>query len=165
MAVDMMETIRMWNTPFIGAYHLWRFASGYASASNGRAAPLMLFFIVSALVSDKEYWTPTARRTLQTYNRYFVEKKRLSLLRVLPLTIASRREYTCAAIERAVMGRFLEWNAEECTLAPRRIKPERMAAHLDEDTVKAGKAAERIGEWFAGATISDICVLLGVKLS
>ena len=90
MAVDMIETIRMWNTPFIGAYHLWRFASGYYSASGGRPAPLMLFFIASALVSDRESWMPTARRTLKTYNRYFVENKKLSLLKLLPAVIASR---------------------------------------------------------------------------
>ena len=165
MAVDMIETIRMWNTPFIGAYHLWRFASGYYSASGGRPAPLMLFFIASALVSDRNYWMPTARRTLKTYNRYFVENKKLSLLKLLPAVIASRREYTCAAIERAVMGRFLKWNADSCALSPRLIRREKKASILDADTLKAGNAAEKIGEWFAGDAISDICVYLGVKLS
>ena len=63
MSDDMMETIRMWHTPYIGAYLLWRFASGYSSASNGRAAPLMLFFIVAALTTDRQYYEPVAKRT------------------------------------------------------------------------------------------------------
>lgn len=165
MAVDMIETIRMWNTPFIGAYHLWRFASGYHTVSGGRPAPLMLFFIASALISDREYWLPTARRTLKTYNRYFVENKKLSLLKLLPTVIASRRKYTCAAIERAVMGCFLKWDADGCALSPRLISREKKASLLDDATLKAGNAAEKIGEWFADETVSDICVYLGVKLS
>jgi hypothetical protein len=108
---------------------------------------------------------PTARRTLKTYNRYFVENKKLSLLKLLPAVIASRRGYTCAAIERAVMGRFLKWDANGCALSPRLIRREKKASHLDDDTLRAGNAAEKIGEWFAGDAISDICVYLGVKLS
>ena len=64
MGINMMETVRMWHTPYIGAYLLWRFASGYNSASNGRGVPLLLFFIVSALVTDKKYYDPVLKRNL-----------------------------------------------------------------------------------------------------
>jgi hypothetical protein len=63
------------------------------------------------------------------------------------------------------MGRFLKWNADSCALSPRLIRREKKASILDADTLKAGNAAEKIGEWFAGDAISDICVYLGVKLS
>lgn len=165
MQDGLLETIRMWNTPYIGAYLLWRFAKGYYNASNGRAAPLTLFFIAAALTTDPEYWEPVPRRTFKTYRRYFVENKKLSALAVLQGAINAKRAYTCAAIERATMGGFLMWNAKDGTLAPRLLKPEKSATKLDIFTRNSGAAAERIGEWFAGETISDICVLLGVSLS
>ena len=79
MRFDMLETIRMWHTPYIGAYLLWRFATGFASASSGRAAPIMLFFIVAALVTDKIYYEPVWKRNFRTYHRYFVENKNRNL--------------------------------------------------------------------------------------
>ncbi|MGN0842966.1 MAG: three component ABC system middle component [Kiritimatiellia bacterium] len=163
MSADMMETIRMWHTPYIGAYLLWRFASGYSSASSGRAAPLMLFFIAAALATDRQYYEPVAKRNFKTYHRYFIEKKKLSALVVLQGVINAKREYTCAAIERAVAGGFLEWNSETGTLAARPLKPQKKASLLDDETKRAGNAAEKIGEWFAGESLSDICVLLGVS--
>ena len=165
MRFDMLETIRMWHTPYIGAYLLWRFATGFASASSGRAAPIMLFFIVAALVTDKIYYEPVWKRNFRTYHRYFVENKKLSALAALQGAINAKRAYTCAAIERAVFGGLLVWDKEAGTLSARRIKPERKAKLLDEETTKAGFAAEKIGEWFAGETPSDICVLLGARLT
>ncbi len=163
MSADMTETIRMWHTPYIGAYLLWRFASGYCTASSGRAAPLMLFFIAAALATDRQYYEPVAKRNFKTYHRYFIEKKKLSALVVLQGVINAKREYTCAAIERAVAGGFLEWNSEAGTLAARPLKPQKKASLLDDETKRAGNAAEKIGEWFAGESLSDICVLLGVS--
>ena len=165
MGINMMETVRMWHTPYIGAYLLWRFASGYNSASNGRGVPLLLFFIVSALVTDKKYYDPVLKRNFKTYHRYFIEKKKLSNLVVLQSVINSKKAYTCAALERAVAGGFLEWNSETGTLKARQLKPQRKASLLDNETKRAGKAAEKIGEWFSGESLSDICILLGVSPS
>ena len=119
----------------------------------------------SCLVTDKIYYEPVWKRNFRTYHRYFVENKKLSALAALQGAINAKRAYTCAAIERAVFGGLLVWDKEAGTLSARRIKPERKAKLLDEETTKAGFAAEKIGEWFAGETPSDICVLLGVRLT
>ena len=89
--------------------------------------------------------------------------KKLSALVVLQGAVNAKRAYTCAAIERAVAGGFLDWNSETGTLAARRLKPQKKASLLDDETKRAGNAAEKIGEWFAGESLSDICVLLGVS--
>ena len=126
---------------------------------------MLLFFIAAALVTDKQYYEPVLKRNLKTYHRYFVEKKKLSVLVVLQSAINTKKAYTCAALERAVAGGFLKWNSETGTLTARRLKPQRKASLLDNETKQAGKAAEKIGGWFAGESLSDICILLGVSPS
>jgi len=52
---ELADEVKLWNSPAIGAYLLWRFSTGYCQGHASGDAPLgLLHFIAGAILTSKD---------------------------------------------------------------------------------------------------------------
>ncbi|MDD2284393.1 MAG: DUF6521 family protein [Paludibacter sp.] len=156
----LVDEVKLWNTPIIGAFLLWRFTQGYCDNHQTGDAPIgLLHFVASAILISKELMKPISnkRANLQSYVRSFENTKNSDILISLQQQIIDKREYTLAAIDIATAEGLLVWDAESGKLYPRNLskRPGR-GKKLNVLMVREGKKAEILGKWFSEHDISSI---------
>ena len=164
---NLLDEIKEWNTPVVGAYLLWQFSSGYQKKHvNGESPVVYLHFIANAILTDIELSENISRRrkNLESYVRSFIEEKRSDLLAELHQRVLSKRNNTLAAIDIAVANGILVWNCDNATLCPRDLQSPRGAMKLSSTVRKMGDKAFILGEWFSRHDLVTITSYLGVLI-
>ena len=164
----LIEEVRQWYSPSVGAYLLWKFTSGYCDAHpNGDAPVGLLHFIAIPLLTSKRPLEPinNRRADLQSYVRSFEISKDSDILIGIHERAKRNRGYTMAAIDIAVSTGLIFWDADSGKLYPRKdVKRPRRGNALKTSFVRDGKKAEILGGWFAEHSISTIATYLKVVL-
>lgn len=165
---DLTEDVKLWNTPAVGAYLLWKFTSGYCDGHVNGDAPIgLLHFIAAAILTNKDLIKPISnqRDSLQSYIRSFDNSKTKSsdLLLNIHERVNAKRSYTLASIDFAIAKGLLVWDVKTGKLYPRAIenKSSRGKA-LKPLFERDGKKAEILGQWFAQHSLTTIAVYLKV---
>lgn len=163
---QLLDEVRQWNSPSVGAYMLWRFTAGYCDTHPDGDAPVaLLHFLAVPLLTDMELLKPISNRRadLQSYVRSF-EQRNTDVFVTVQDRAKEKRAYTLAAIDIAVSKGLISWEASSGKLYPRNdIKPKRGNA-IRPALVKDGYKAEILGGWFAEHSISTIATYLKVVL-
>jgi hypothetical protein len=163
---QLVEEVRIWNTPIIGAYLLWKFTQGYCEGHPTGDAPIgLLHFVASPMLTNKKMLDKISNRRadLQSYVRGFEESKDSDILLTIHESIKEKWEYTIASLDIAIAEGLLAWDLESGKLYPRDVtkKPSRGKA-LKDVHKKNGKKAEILGKWFAKHDVSAIATYLKV---
>lgn len=148
-----MDEVRLWNTPILGAFILWRFTQGYcAGHPNGDAPTGLLHFVASAILTNKKLLKPVnnQRDGLQSYARSFEESKQSDILLSIQQRVKDKREYTLASIDIAISEGLMMWDMESGKIYPRALSrtPSRGKA-LKAPIRRIGEQAEILGKWFS----------------
>lgn len=162
----LVEEVRLWNTPVVGAHLLWRFTSGYSEhQANGDAPSVLLHFLAMAIVTSPQLLeTISGRRpNLQSYARSFSENGRIDLLLGIQKRVEKTKEYTLASVDIAVANGLLVWDAQRGILYARSrdMRPGkgcRPRGAMD----STGNKAALLGRWFSEHDIGAISSYLGV---
>ena len=163
---QLVEEVKLWNTPVIGAYMLWRFTQGYCAGHPHGDAPIgLLHFVASAILTNKKLMKPinNRRHSLQSYARSFEDTKDADLLLTIQERAREKRKYTLAAIDIANAEGLLIWDIESGKLYPRYLQ--KRAAYgkaLKGELVKDGNKAQILGKWFSKHDLSTIAFYLKV---
>ena len=162
----IVDEVKLWNTPIIGAFLLWRFTQGYCNGHPNGDAPIgILHFLASAILTNKELLKPISKQRddLQSYARSFENTKDSDILLSIQHRISEKCEYTLAAIDIAIAQGLLSWDIESGKLYPRDLdkSPSRGKA-LKKNITKEGKKAEIFGEWLSKHDIQTIEAYLKV---
>jgi len=162
----LIEEVKLWNTPLVGAFLLWSFTKGYSdNHPNGDSPVGLLHFIALAILTNKELMRPISnmRDDLQSYVRSFQDKNESDiLLNIQPRTLA-RREQTLKAIDVAIAEGLLAWDTDNGKLYSRKLekRPGRGKA-LKKDVKRDGVKAEILGKWFSQHDLPTIAAYLKV---
>jgi hypothetical protein len=92
----LVDEVKLWNTPIIGAFLLWRFTQGYCDNHQTGDAPIgLLHFVASAILISKELMKPISnkRANLQSYVRSFENTKNSDILISLQQQIIDKQYY------------------------------------------------------------------------
>jgi hypothetical protein len=165
---QLVEEVKQWNTPVIGAYLLWRFTQGFCDNHPKGEAPIAIYhFLAAGILTDYNMLELISDRRihLQAYIRGFEEKKKTDLLLGLQRNISKKRQYTLEAIEIAVSTGLLVWDIEEARLYPKEIIKRPQKGNSLMSSIKTyGKKAEILGKWFSAHDISSVATYLEVVL-
>ena len=168
------EDYRIWNTPVVGAFLLWRFAWGYQGAPKeygetrcipAKPAPFLLMCIVSVILRGRAYFRSVGRiRTLHGYTTRLVDDGKGDKLVELHSRIKGRFNFTMRSVDLAVNRRLLEWDVEQAGLVPlENNELLKRSKELVGGVKDLGDKAFRIGRWMSGKTLTEIAFELGVK--
>lgn len=164
----LVEEVRQWNTPSIGAYLLWQFTVGYCdSHPSGEAPVALLHFLAIPLLTSQKLLAPISnrRRNLQSYVKSFEDSQSTDILIAIQDSAKNNRKYTMEAIDIAVSSGLLFWDAEAGMLYPRKdVKRPRRGNSLKPSLVKAGVKARILGGWFSEHSIPTVATYLKVVL-
>jgi len=163
---QLVDEVKLWNTPIVGAYLLWKFTQGYCKGHPDGDAPIgLLHFLAIAMLTNKKLLEPINNRRddLQSYARSFENSKDSDILLTIQERAREKREYTMASIDIAIAKGLLVWDVDNGKLYPRYFSksPSRGKA-LKEMFKKNGKKAEILGKWFAKHDIPTIAAYLKV---
>jgi hypothetical protein len=164
---NLLDEIKEWNTPIVGAYLLWHFSSGYQKKHiNGESPVVYLHFIANAILTDIELSENISRRrkNLESYVRSFIDNKKSDVLAGLHQRVLRKRENTLAAIDIAVANGLLVWDCDNATLCPRELQSPRGSIKLSPTISKMGDKAFILGEWFSRHDLVTITSYLGVLI-
>ena len=163
---QLVEEVKLWNTPTNGAYLLWRFTKGYCDGHPKGDAPIgLLFFLASAIITNKELSKSISnkRSGLQSFARGFEDSKASDLLLSIQGRVYEKKEYTLKAIDIAISKGLLVWDADSGKIYHKeylgRVK---RGSSLKEGIKKEGNKAEILGKWFSEHNISSIASYLKV---
>jgi hypothetical protein len=163
-----VEEVRLWNTPTIGAYLLWKFTLGYCDGHPNGDAPIgLLHFLASALLTSDKLLKPISgrRKDLQSYVRSFEDSKDSDILLSIQERAIEKREFTMASIDIAVAEGLLVWDVDSGKLYPCTVtKHPSRGKKLKSVHEKDGKIAAILGNWFAQHELATITNYLKVVL-
>lgn len=163
---QLVEEVKLWNTPLIGAYLLWKFTQGYCKGhSNGDAPIGLLHFVASAILTSDVLLKPISnrRKDLQSYARSFEALKNSDILLTIHDRAKEKRKYTLAAIDVAIAKGLLVWDQDSGKLYP--CDQKMLSANsksLKRKIKQDGNKAEILGKWFSQHNISTIAAYLRV---
>lgn len=163
---QLVDEVKLWNTPIVGAYLLWKFTKGYCEGHPTGDAPIgLLHFLASAMLTNKKLLEPISNKRdgLQSYARSFENSKDSDILLTIQEIVREKREYTMASIDIAIAEGLLVWDADSGKLYPRNLskRPNR-GKSLKEMFIKDGNKAEILGKWFAKHDLPTIAAYLKV---
>ena len=163
---QLVDEVKLWNTPIVGAYLLWKFTQGYCKGHPNGDAPIgLLHFVAIAMLTNKKLLKPIndMRDDLQSYARSFEKSKDSDILLTIQERTREKREYTMASIDIAIAKGLLVWDADSGKLYPRNLskRPSRGKA-LNKMFKNDGNKAEILGKWFAKHDLSTIAAYLKV---
>lgn len=163
---QLAEEVKIWNTPLVGAYLLWKFTQGYCAGHPNGDAPIgLLHFIAIAILTNSKLLDPISNRRndLQSYARSFEASKDSDILLVIHDRVKEKREYTLAAIDIAIAEGLMFWDTESGKLYPRDN-----SSHFNHGKaikgalLRDGKKAEILGKWFSKHELPTIAAYLKV---
>jgi len=164
----LVEEVRQWNTPSVGAYLLWEFTSGYCdSHPDGDAPVALLHFLAVPLLSSSSLLDSISNRraNLQSYIRGFEDSKNSDILIGIHDRAKRSRKYTMDAIDIAVATGLLFWDVESGKLYPRKGTTKASRGNkLKPSLTKLGNKAQILGAWFSEHNIHTIATYLKVVL-
>lgn len=165
---ELLEEVRLWNTPAIGAYLLFRFTQGYVIAHENGDGPIALnhFIAIAILTSDRlKQPISNLRNNLQSYVRSFEDNKSTDILLGIQERVKEKRLYTWSSIDLAVANGLLFWDFEDGKLF---VKPNDKTpgyGHSPKGPIKKdGDKAEILGKWFSEHKLSTISSYLKILL-
>ncbi|MHC1762521.1 MAG: three component ABC system middle component [Negativicutes bacterium] len=162
----LVDEVKLWNTPIIGAFLLWRFTQGYCNGHPHGDAPIgLLHFLASAILTNKQLAKPISnlRDDLQSYARSFEKTNESDILLSIQQRIKDKREYTLAAIDIAIAEGLIVWDLESGKLYPCDLKKSPSRGNNLKSKVKSeGDKAEILGRWFSKHDLSTIAAYLKV---
>lgn len=165
---NLVEEVRVWNTPVVGSYVLWRFTQGYTvHHSEGRPPVLLLHFLASAILTNKRLSDPITnlRKDLASYARSFTDKKDVDLFLSIQGRVNKTRFYTLSSIDLAIQHGLLFLNLEDGCLYPKNLSGKPSRGMTPKQSVKSlGNKAETLGKWFSAYPVSQVSTLLKVVL-
>jgi hypothetical protein len=164
----LIEEVKEWNTPIVGAYLLWRFTHCFVqNHPNGDAPVVILHFIASGIMTEPNIYDAINghRPNLASFVRWFNEEKKSDFLGCFNQKIIQKRKYTMDSIDIAVSCGLLAWDTSTAKIFPATIKRVK-AGTLSKGiaTLKLGEKAEILGKWFSEHDLSTITAYLGVVL-
>lgn len=163
---QLVEEVKHWNTPIVGAFLLWRFTKGYCEGHPNGDAPIgLLHFVASAILTNKKLLEPISnkRKDLQSYARSFEKKEDSDILLTIQDRTREKREYTLAAIDIAIAEGLMVWDADSGKLYPRDPTNSRgRTKNLKRQMVADGNKAEILGKWFSKHDVPTIAAYLEV---
>ena len=164
----LVEEVRTWNTPLVGAFQLWQFTQGYCDAHPKGDAPIgLLHFIAGPMLSSPQLSETISnrRKSLQSYALGFEDKKCIDILLGLQRRIHDRRRQTLDAIDVAICSGLLVWDTETGKLYPTSpaLKPKHGLA-LRSTLKREGEKAKILGSWFSAHDLSAVAAYLKVVL-
>ncbi len=163
---QLVNEVKLWNTPVIGAYLLWMFTKGYCDYHPHGDAPIGLHhFIASAILTSKKLLKPISNRrdNLQSFARSFENDYDSDLLLTIQNRILNKREFTLKAIDIAVANGLLVWDVETGKLYPHDpIKRPNRGKSLKRFLKRDGQKAEILGKWFSQHDLLTIAAYLKV---
>ncbi|RLA48085.1 MAG: hypothetical protein DRR06_00620 [Gammaproteobacteria bacterium] len=164
----LVEEVKMWNTPVVGAYLLWSFTKAYRTYHPEGEAPVgILHFIAYALLTDQRLTKRISgnRPNLQSYVRGFQEKGEVDLLVGVHQEVISRRANAMDAIDIAVARGLLVWDVDSGRIYARESLPRaKKGRAMSEYARKLGKKAEILGQWFSQHDALTVASYLKVVL-
>jgi hypothetical protein len=164
----LIEEVKEWNTPLVGAYLLWRFTRGFVqSHPNGDAPIVILHFIASGIMTEPNIYDAINRHRpdLASFIRWFNEEKKSDFLSCFNQKIIQKRKYTMESIDIAVSCGLLAWDTATAKIFPATIGRVKTGTSSKGIAVlKLGKKAEILGEWFSAHDLSTVTAYLGVVL-
>jgi hypothetical protein len=163
---EVLEEVRIWNTPVIGAYLLWRFTKGYtATHPSGDAPVALLHFVAVAILTSQQLSRPVSnmRADLPSYVRSFEDSKSSDILLSIHERTKARLAYTLKAIDIAVAQGLLFWDTETAQLYPKsELKKPARGNALKSIHGQNGKKAEILGNWFGKQDLASIANYLKI---
>lgn len=163
---QLVEEVKLWNTPIVGAYLLWKFTKGYCDGHPNGDAPIgLLHFLASAMLTNNKLLEPISdkRDDLQSYARSFEKSKDSDILLTIQERVREKREYTMASIDIAIAEGLLVWEPDSGKLYPRYLsKRPKHGKSLKQMFIKDGNKAEILGKWFAKHDLPTIAAYLKV---
>jgi len=163
---QLVDEVKQWNTPIVGAYLLWMFTKGYCGGHPHGDAPIgLLHFIASAILTSKKLLKPISnkRDDLQSFARSFENTKDSDLLLTIQDRTIKKREYTLKAIDIAIAQGLLVWDVDSGKLYPRDLSKRPDRGKILKSLIKRdGKKATILGKWFAKHDLSTIAAYLKV---
>lgn len=164
----LIEEVKIWNTPLLGAFMLWRFSQGYQESHLKGEAPIgILHFIANGIFTNEKLLNgiSNSRPNLQSYVRGFEDAKESDLLLSIHERIKLKRMYTLQSIDIAVSEGLVVWEKDSGRIYPRQVTaiPKRGNA-LKVIHQRNGFKAEILGKWFADHTLSSITNYLKIVL-
>jgi len=165
---EILEEVKLWNTPVLGAYLLYRFTIGYQRNHPNAESPVALlhFIVLSILTSEKLKEPITNRReNLQSYIKSFEDNKVSDLLLSVHERVKDKLEYTWNSIDIGITTGLMYWDYENGTLHSKEIIMTSSRGTSPKTIVKKdGERAEILGKWFSQHDISTISAYLKVIL-
>lgn len=163
---QLVDEVKLWNTPIVGAYLLWKFTQGYCEGHPNGDAPIgLLHFLASAMLTNKKLLEPISnhRDDLQSYARSFENSKDSDILLTIQERVREKREYTMASIDIAIGEGLLVWDVDSGKLYPRNLsKRLGRGKALNKMLKNDGNKAEILGKWFAKHDLPTIAAYLKV---
>jgi hypothetical protein len=163
----LVEEVRTWNTPLIGAYQLWQFTLGFCDAHSEGDAPVgILHFIAAPILASPQLSESInqRRKNLQSYAFGFEDQKRIDVLLDLQARIEKRKNYTLASIDAAICSGLLLWDVDSGKLFPSQPPKARRGRSLRVDLRREGNKARLLGTWFAEHDLPTIATYLKLVL-
>ena len=165
---QLREEVRLWNTPMIGGYLLWRFTDGFTKNHQHGDSPVsLLHFFATAILTSPKLSHPISNRreNLQSYVKSFEENKDIDVLLSIQKRIEAKKEYTLSSIDVGVTSGLLAWDIETAKLFACELKKKpRSGKALKAEVVKSGNKAEILGKWFSEHEVKSIATYLKVVL-
>ena len=121
---SLAQEVKIWNTPVLGAYLLWRFTCGHcAHHPQGDGPVVLLHFLAAAILTSPPLCDPinNHRANLQSYVRSFDEKGSTDLLMGIQKRVELRRHYTLDAIDIGIANGLLVWDIPRARLYSRKV--------------------------------------------
>lgn len=165
---ELLEEVRLWNTPAVGAFLLYRFTQGYIQEHPSGAPPMaMNHFIAIAILTSERLRAPISdmRANLQSFVRSFEDTKSSDVLLDLQERVRNKLHPAWSAIDLAVAKGLLFWDTNQGCLYARteEIVPSR--GNAPKTALKRdGEKAEILGKWFAQHDLHTICAYLKIVL-
>lgn len=180
----LAEEYNEWNTPIVGAYLLWRFASEYVECHPGHQAPSFLHLcIVSVLLRWSVYSNEIPHaKSLHAYAARFIKKDKdvgatkgngkrkekeynADRLEAIHYKIKELLPFTLKSVNMAVSRKLLVWDVDNARLEPLKIGKLKPGTSLLSKTSvqKLGNHAATLAKWMASLELSTIAFDLGVK--
>jgi len=164
---QLIDEVKRWNTPVVGAYLLWRFTDAYAKNHPTGASPIgLLHFIAMAILTNQGLAGPISnhRKGLQSYARSFEENSSSDLLLSIHDDVMQKRQDTLSSIDMGVAEGLLVWDAQNGKLHARElVKNPRRGRSIKESVKKMGMKADILGKWFSQHELPAIATYLKVR--
>ena len=162
----LVEEVREWNSPVVGAYLLWRFTQAYSQRNcSGDAPTVILHFIAHTLLTSVDYCAEIPhKKNLASFIRAFTENKKSDKMACFGEMVSKQREATMKAIDIAVATGLLVWDTSTAQLVAREFKPARGSPSKGAAIQELDNHAQKLGAWFAELDVPTITLQLGVVL-